>query len=352
MEEPPYPTLALSQDLGKRWPNIESARQFSNQKLAQLKDLLVDLDSDDTSIVVLGSLGRGEFTQASDIDWYLLVDGIADPHHHNLFLEADRRIKDFTQKDVGKEKTFATFVSSHNLIHDVGGEDDTNNNLTRRLLLLLESTPLAGPVTHERVVKNILKRYLLEDRSFWRADGHHIPHFLLNDLARLWRTMAVDFAYKLRARSGEKWAIRNVKLRMSRKLLYVAGLLACFHSHLLLDKPDAREQVYGDESFRPEIVEVIHSIFSDTPLDMVASLVSKLEEDEAVSQVFRAYDEFLGVLLDSDQRKHLEQLSEAAADSDPTFQKAREISHHFRDGLLDLFFGKKLYSLTRLYGVF
>jgi len=287
MGEPPYPTLALSQDLGERWPNVESARQLSNKKLAQLKDLLVDLDSDDTSIVVLGSLGRGEFTEASDIDWYLLVDGIADPHHHNLFLEADRRIKDFAQNDV----------------------------------------------------------------SFWRADGHHIPHFLLNDLARFWRTMAVDFAHKLRARSGEKWAIRNVKLRMSRKLLYVAGLLACFHPHLLLNKPEAREQVYGDESFRPEIVEIIHSIFSDTPLDIVARLVSKLEEDGAVSQVFRAYDEFLGVLRDSDQRKHLETLSEAA-ESDPIYQKARHTSHQFRDGLLDLFFGKKLNLLTRQYGVF
>jgi hypothetical protein len=349
MEEPSYPTLELSRRIGVQWPNIESTRELSGRKIGELKQLLLDLDSDDTSIVVQGSLGRGEFTNDSDIDWFLLVDGIADPHHHDVFLEADKRI---IAPPVGRERIFATLVSSHDLIHNVGGDDDTNNNLTRRLLLLLESTPLTGVITHERVVKNILKRYLLEDRSFWRVDGPHIPHFLLNDFARLWRTMAVDFAYKLRARSGEKWAIRNVKLRMSRKLLYVAGLLACFHPHLLLDDPEERKRVYEEQSFQPEIIDIFHSIFSDNPLDIVATFLNKLGDDGTVSQVFRAYDKFLGVLLDPKQRRHLEELPEAAADSDPIYQEARKTSHRFRDGLLDLFFGEKLYSLTRLYGVF
>jgi predicted nucleotidyltransferase len=352
MEETSYRTLGLSQRLGERWSNIEATSELSSQKIAELKQLLFDLDSEDTSIVVQGSLGRGEFTNDSDIDWYLLVDGMADPHHHDVFLEADKKIIAIAKKDVGREKVFATLVSSHDLIHYIGGEDDTNKNLTRRLLLLLESTPLTGVIAHERVVKNILKRYLLEDRSFWRIDEPHIPHFLLNDVARLWRTMAVDFAYKLRARSGEKWAIRNVKLRMSRKLLYVAGLLACFHPHLLVDDPEERKRIYEEESFQPEILDVVYSIFSDSPLDIVAGFLDTPESRGTALPLFRAYDEFLGVLLDSDQRDRLEKLSYAEADSDPIYQNARATSHRFRDSLLDLFFGEKLYLLTRLYGVF
>ncbi len=352
MEEPSYPTLNLSRRIGVQWVNIEAARERSDQTLSQLRGLLAGLDSEDLSIVILGSLSRKEYTPDSDIDWYLLVDGIADPNHHALLLDAEKKIRDFAGKDVGREKTFATIVSSHDLIHNVGGEDDTNKNLTRRMLLLLESTPVTGSIAHERVVKNILKRYLIEDSSFRRVDGKHIPHFLLNDFARLWRTMAVDFAYKLRARSGEKWAIRNIKLRMSRKLLYVAGLLACFHPHLLdLDNPENR-WIYEEKSFQPEIIDIVHSIFSDTPLDIVAGFLDTEELHPMARPLFRAYDEFLGVLSDSDQRKHLDELSEAAADSDPIYQKARETSHRFRDSLLNLFFGEKLNLLTRQYGVF
>ena len=281
------------------------------------------------------------------------VDGIADLNHHALFLDVDRAIKNFAERNVGREKTFATFVSSHNLIHNIGGEDDTNNNLTRRLLLLLESVPVGRPIAHQRVVKNILKRYLLEDRSFWRGttEGHHIPHFLLNDFARLWRTIAVDFAYKLRARSGEKWAIRNIKLRMSRKLLYVAGLLACFRCHFLWD-PEDRDNVYRDESLHPEIVDIIHSIFSDTPLDLIAAFLREHPHlDGTASLLFQAYDDFLGILRDPQQREKLETLTERAG-SDPIYQNARDISHVFRDAILDLFFDEKLKPLTRLYGIF
>ena len=39
---------------------------------------------------------------------------------------------------------------------------------------------------------------------------YHVPRFLLNDFARYWWTMAVDFAYKQRTRFGEGAAILYV----------------------------------------------------------------------------------------------------------------------------------------------
>jgi len=357
MGEPVYPTLELSKRVGQQWPHIEAARALSRETLEQLRCVFADSDSDDTSIVVQGSLGREEFTPTSDIDWFLLVDGIADPNHHSLFLDAKDKIRDFATKGVGREGTFETFVSSHDLIHRIGGEDDTNKNLTRRLLLLLESAPVGRPIAHERVVSNILKRYLLEDRSFWRGTTvrrDHIPHFLLNDIARFWRTMAVDFAYKLRARSGEGWAIRNIKLRMSRKLLYVAGLLACFRCHL--DFPaEERDSILNDASLRLGVVEIVGSIFSDTPLDIIATFALQHKHLDSVSgNLFGAYDEFVGMLLNENQREHLTKLPEGSGDSDPLYQQAREMSHRFRDSVLNLFFDEEagLAPLTRLYGVF
>lgn len=134
-----------------QWPNIEAARTFSRETLGLLRDALADSGSDDTSVVVLGSLGREEFTSGSDIDWTLSVDGIADPNHHLLFLDVQKKIKEVAAKNVGREGTFDAFVSSHDLIHKIGGEDDTNRNLTRRLLLLLESASIGRSVAYERV---------------------------------------------------------------------------------------------------------------------------------------------------------------------------------------------------------
>lgn len=339
-----------------QWPNIEPARTFSRETIALLKHALADFDSGDTGVIVLGSLGREEFTSGSDIDWNLLVDGIADPNHHALLLDVRKKINDVAKKSVGREGTFGEFVSSHDLIHRIGGEDDTNRNLTRRLLLLLESTPIGRPTAHGRVVKNVLKRYLLEDRSFWRGttvQGHHIPHFLLNDIARFWRTMAVDFAYKLRTRSGEGWAIRNIKLRMSRKLPYVAGLVACFRCHLIFPE-ELRALAFGDEDSRLEVVDVVNAIFSFKPLDIVAILgIEQPHLYSVLSELFGAYDEFLGILRDEGSRKHLETLAEGAGEGDPLYQKARAMSHRFRDAILTMLFDgrSELGLLTRLYGV-
>jgi hypothetical protein len=65
-------------------------------------------------------------------------------------------------------------------------------------------------------------------------------------------------------------------------------------------------------------------------------------------------NEFLGILADSDKRKHLEQLTEAAAEADEIYQTARKLSHQFRDGLLEFFFdtNSELSVMTKTYGVF
>jgi hypothetical protein len=235
----------------------------------------------------------------------LVLDGIADSNHHALFVDAKRKIESFDPKGVGREGTFGTMISSHDLIHNIGGEDDTNRNLTRRLLLLLESKPVGRREAYEGTVKNILKRYLLEDRSFLRAQGHHIPHFLLNDFARLWRTVAVDFAYKLRTRSAEGWALRNIKLRMSRKLLYVAGLLNCFYFNMLFRDSESRRSVVSEKEQHQMIVDIVCSEFGEPPLDIVAAFLRQHNHLYGIaSKLFGAYDEFLGILLSETSRTY------------------------------------------------
>jgi len=79
----------LEKLLGADWSNLRQARRLSEETRQKLRTTLAGLDSEDSSIVVSGSLARDEFTPGSDIDWTLLIDGSADPHH----LDVCREIK-------------------------------------------------------------------------------------------------------------------------------------------------------------------------------------------------------------------------------------------------------------------
>jgi len=344
----------LEKKLVADWSHLRRARKAAWTKRTELREALSGLDSEDTSVVVSGSLARDEFTSGSDIDWTLLIDGSADPRHHDLFREIEMKVRPLATKATGVEGTFGSMVFSHDLIHEIGGEDDTNRNTTRRLLLLLESRAVGREDAYLRVVRSILDRYLLEDRGLWKGSGHRVPRFLQNDFARYWRTMAVDFAYKLRKRAGKGWAIRNIKLRMSRKLIYVSGLLACYRCHLDYS-PQERKIIFANPDRRKEVVEHMETVFRDTPLDIVAGVLLGYEHlEEAARKVFESYNGFLGILADDARRTHLETLTEDKADGDAIYQQARKFSHEFRDGLLDFFFDSKseLDSLTKNYGVF
>lgn len=348
------PLTQLERRLGSDWTHLRKARAVSVATRDEIGRLTAGLDSEDTSIVVSGSLARDEFTNGSDIDWTLLIDSSADPKHYDLLRKIGDVIEGVTPKPPGPEGTFGKMVFSHGLIHEIGGEDDTNRNTTRRLLLLLESRTVGRGEAYNRVVRGILDRYLLEDRGFWKGSGHRVPRFLQNDFARYWRTMTVDFAYKLRNRAGKGWAIRNIKLRMSRKLLYVSGLLACFRCHLDYDDHE-RLRVYGDPRRKGEVIERLQSIFQETPLEILAGALLRYPHlDESARKILQAYDEFVGILADDTQRKHLDKLGEEEAENDEIFQRARGVSHDFRDGLLELFFDEQsgMNDLTRNYGVF
>jgi predicted nucleotidyltransferase len=344
----------LEERLGSQFPNINAGRKCARKKHKQLAEALEGIPSGDTSVVVSGSLARGEFTASSDIDWTLLVDGSANPEHP----EVARKVKDIIDpaagKQVGREGTFGSLTFSHNLIHKIGGEEDTNRNTTQRILLLLESTVLGRSEAYDQVVKNLLRRYILEDRSFVEKTGpYQVPRFLLNDFARYWWTMAVDFFYKQKTRFGEGAAIRNVKLRMSRKMIYVSGLLTCFGCAVELDEfgPIAGCAESGEGL---EYADCLRQRLR-SPLDVLAATLLHFPYlDDTARKLLTSYDAFLGILMDRSSRERLEGLEADEYESDSVYRRARELSHRFRDGLIELFFDEKsrLDKLTRMYGVF
>ncbi len=167
------------------WPFIRAARSASTNRIESLNSTLTPFTSEDTSIVVFGSLARRELTSGSDLDWVLLVDGSASPIHLDDSLSIESSLEEETEKRPGPEATFGGLVFSHDLINYIGGGDDTNANLTRRMLLLLESVCIGRDDAYRRVVTNILKRNIVEDYGWMHGrNPRNVPRFLLNDMAR------------------------------------------------------------------------------------------------------------------------------------------------------------------------
>jgi hypothetical protein len=312
----------------------------------------------DTAFVVFGSLARGEWTSGSDVDWTLLVDGAADDAHTTLTHDLRREIRAGGWKEPGRGQLFGGLAISHELVHKIGGEADSNRNITQRILLLLESrAPIAGDVVRQRVLRVLLQRYLTEDFGYRmpaRAAAR-VPRFLLNDIVRYWRTMAVDFAAKRREREGEGWLIRNFKLRLSRKLIFAAGLVASLSCALrppaeLLGLDGEAEGDYTDLMARHLL-----GFANRTPLDALAWCAAEFAAGpEVVQDVFGSYDAFLGILGDEEKRTRLARLTPDTMKQDPLFNETRSLSDRFQRGLSALFFATdpRLTETVQKHGLF
>ncbi len=355
------PIDVLAAEVGANWQNLAAARTFAHRYRRVLAEKFAGLDTEDTSIVVFGSLGRDEATSESDVDWTLLIDGIADPQHANTAQEIQRRLTEIRAKAPGPEGTFGDLAFSHQILHWIGGEDDSNSNTTRRILLLLESKPLGRDEAWNRVLNNVLSRYLKEDHGLWQDSKERgVPLFLLNDIARYWRTVVVDFAYKQQTRAKQGYALRSIKLGLSRKLIYASGLLACLSCELdLSDEHWATLSASGNPQL---LIEHLRSILRKTPLEILASLLIRYHSLLApLKRLFDAYDRFIGLLADErvgldgkSPRKHLKELDSSSLESDPAYREAREIRRAFGTALTELFLDPKseLYDLMIRYGVF
>lgn len=356
----PFPTvLSLAEACGATWPGYETAREKTETAERTLHEALTAARVDprgmdvECSLVLFGSYARHEVVGGSDYDWALLVDGIVDVRHGVQARAIDSALKAAGLIPPGGSGTFGNMVFSHDLVHHIGGSADSNFNLTRRMLMLLESRPhpfgtgAEGARPWTNVVSNILARYFEEDVHFSSAGGSHsVPRFLLNDLTRYWRTICVDYAAKHREQEGRKWALRNAKIRLSRKLLYAAGLAFCLGCEL---RPPNRlhpdlfdsESTPDTEAFRASALR-----FAQTPpLEYLAAFIDSFVEDtdrkHRISRlIFGAYSDWLLLLDDPEARRALDALRHDQAAQSPHFQRVRTMGSDFASGLRQLFFNR------------
>jgi hypothetical protein len=263
----------------------------------------------------------------SDDDWLVLVAG----DRRELVRPDPVEVGAVLGRDPGAQAIFGEVAFAGELAGRIGLDEDTNRNLTRRMLLMLESVAVAGEDAHRVARDHVLDGYLRGD-----VKDHRPPRFFLNDVIRYWRTITVDFVGKERAGGGEKGALRNLKLRLNRKVLFAGGLLPLLLCHRL--RADA---------IRGELIRQL-----DQPAtDRLAEVFLEFDPDAGV-RALSAYDRWLAMLGDDDVRAELSSLTRDEGQRNRSFRTARRHADELQNGLLALLFETPLLPLVREYGVF
>ena len=322
---------ALAEHTGERFATITAARRRTAAGLHERRQRLdgVVLDPD-AAVVLLGSWGRHEVTAASDDDAIVLFCGA---HRDAVSPEPGVVANLLGGPAPGPEGLFGATAWLEDLTDRIGLDGDTNTILTRRMLFLLESVPVAGDAAYTAAREALLGTYLAAHERDFRP-----PRFLLNDLVRYWRTIAVDFEGKHRARAGEGWGLRHAKLRFSRKVLFAGGLLPVLGCHALT---------------AAEMPGFLAARLAEPPLDRVATAFCEYGMADAGARALHAYEAFLEILDDPGSRAELAGLDAADAHGSTLFARVRDLGDDLQNALLALLFeDPQLARLVRDYLVF
>jgi hypothetical protein len=192
----------------------------------------------------------------------------------------------------------------------------------------------------------ILERYFEGDVHFSAAGKCRVPRFLLNDLTRYWRTICVDYAAKHRDQSGSKWALRNAKLRFSRKLIYASGLAFCLSCELDPPKQDLGLFGKGAADGPQPFIESAKRFAKTPTLEYLAKFVFAFVDDpdrrkRIATLIFGSYHEWMVLVGDKARRTALSNLTHGEAKTDPVFEEIRDRGSEFAKGLRLLFFNRE-----------
>lgn len=183
----------------------------------------------DTCIYTVGSGGRGEMSEHSDADLFVVrVNRELVEEDDTLVREAiTRAFRQLALPKPSQDGGFLKMHASRSVCERMGTpEDDASNALTVRMLLLLESQVLLGSDAYDVLVDGVLEAY-------WKdAEGHdddYQPFVLVNDIVRYWRILLLNYVAKNAAKERE---LGPPKLKAERKLrvykLRFSRCMTCF----------------------------------------------------------------------------------------------------------------------------
>ncbi len=233
---------------------LDRRRQETKERFAKLRQGLLEAEqlcAGKACVYATGSFGRGEASQHSDLDLFIvgqtkdskrLLGRLDEIRLKADLIELTRSLK---IPDFSGDGEYLTYYTVQQIVDTLGmPEDDASNTFTARLLLVLESQPLLERSVYQDVIDEVLGAYWLDYEDH---KNEFIPAFLTNDILRLWRTFCVNYEARTAREPEEKKAkrkIKNYKLKHSRLLTCYSGLLyllGVFSIRKTVTPPDAAE---------------------------------------------------------------------------------------------------------------
>ena len=290
---------------------IEDARKYSTDKLQLLREAVAGVVPSSEMIFINGSFARKEASEGSDVDFYIVTKN--DDMSPKWADEAKSAIEKIVPVAPAEDGAFYHVEQLETLIKNIGGAQDNNHNITRRMLLLLEGEWLFNEAGLKDIRRKILERYIADSIT-----DHQLALFLLNDIVRYYRTMAVDYEFKtVETEEVKPWAIRNIKLIFSRKLLYASGLFSVATTA---------------ERTRHQKISELEKLFNLTVIDRMQTICGPRSRP-----MLESYNHFLSKLGEPSVRAHLKSLDKDQRQHDVIFRELKNEGHHFTRELLKLF---------------
>jgi hypothetical protein len=318
---------------------LEDARVAALAHLCEKQTIAGEGNDLSLGLVAFGSLARHEASPSeSDFDHAVVAFGTIDtPEHIQDYRRAAEKVCEATNlKHPGASRIFGGLITGADLINRIGLDDDTNRTHTQRMLFLEESVPIVGFAQHRGTMKSILRRYLVDYRpDHLKKAG--VPRFLLNDVVRYWRTVAVDYQAKRwdevdsfsevakGKQSGPKWGMRYIKLRSMRKLAYCGTVISLLMPKLMAT--DVTEDLLLDQLEMP-------------PLARIAQLLEFLgdEDKDVLGRLLTHADWFVKNFDDAAFRSEVNKVEHPRDPGDnQTFNAARQRSDELQLDLERLF---------------
>jgi hypothetical protein len=314
-EKPNIPNFDRYLALAKNW-------SYSARAISQLREYCRAVSKNVVTIGLAGSFGRFEASSTSDADYIMIVRD-----KHPARTEADRALLTSAIQKLGAQSPNAKGVfydpEVFGTLVNIGATDEKNPVLAKRLLLLLESRPIFNDDEYDELVDKIFEKYT----THLSSDAAKEFTFLLNDLIRYFRYICVSYQENF-WRHDDTWALRNLKLRHSRLIMY-AGLLMLLGE---ASKPSNKKKM-----------KTVRERLYLTPLERLAWAYQE-NNDDGLARLLGLYNVFIARLSDETWRGRIRAITNQQYDKRyevPEFGEVKANSDALQAELTRFVFARK-----------